>query len=218
MARPISNVPALIDRLRHLVSPRPTASAPASDDRILDAALAAFSANGIRAATMSDVARRAGVSREWIYKRFGNRDQLILAVARREAGHLVTGLVEHAAAADDVEPAIVDGFVYAVEFLRGHPVVQKLSHSDNEAVNLRMLRDAGPILGVGVTIAAEFLTAFGGLHPRDAAAAAETLVRLGATLVVIPSGGLDLEDHDALERFVASAVRAALATNAEAPG
>ena len=48
----------------------------ASTEAILDAALVEFDRHGIRRVALDDVARRAGVSRTTIYRRFANRDDL----------------------------------------------------------------------------------------------------------------------------------------------
>ena len=53
---------------------------PTSVDRILDAAHAAFAESGVGATTMTRIARDAGVSREWLYRQFANRDAVNAAL------------------------------------------------------------------------------------------------------------------------------------------
>lgn len=60
----------------------------ASTEAILDAALTEFDQHGIRRVALDDVARRAGVSRTTIYRRFANRDDLVAAVMDRENARL----------------------------------------------------------------------------------------------------------------------------------
>nr|MDT0664452.1 helix-turn-helix domain-containing protein [Micromonospora sp. DSM 115978] len=52
--------------------------------RILDAAYEQFCRTGIQRSTMEDVARRAGVSRITVYRRFATKDVLVEHVVRRE--------------------------------------------------------------------------------------------------------------------------------------
>lgn len=52
--------------------------------RILDAAYDQFCRLGIQRSTMEDVARRAGVSRITVYRRFTTKDALVEQVVRRE--------------------------------------------------------------------------------------------------------------------------------------
>src|SRR5690349_3002803 len=57
---------------------------PDATQSILDAALIEFERHGIRRVALDDVARRAGVSRTTIYRRFANKDELVGAVIERE--------------------------------------------------------------------------------------------------------------------------------------
>jgi AcrR family transcriptional regulator len=59
------------------------------DDRLLDAARASVLAVGVRRTTVTDVARRAGVSRMTLYRRFPDLESLLSALMTREFGRLV---------------------------------------------------------------------------------------------------------------------------------
>ena len=52
-------------------------AADSTTEAILDAALVEFERHGFRRVALDDVARRAGVSRTTIYRRFANRDELV---------------------------------------------------------------------------------------------------------------------------------------------
>jgi AcrR family transcriptional regulator len=58
-------------------------------DPVLDAARECVLAVGVRRTTFSDVARRAGVSRMTLYRRFGDLEALLSALMTREFGRLV---------------------------------------------------------------------------------------------------------------------------------
>ena len=60
-----------------------------SHDPVLDAARECVLAVGVRRTTFSDVARRAGVSRMTLYRRFGDLEALLSALMTREFGRLV---------------------------------------------------------------------------------------------------------------------------------
>ncbi|HWM88191.1 MAG TPA: helix-turn-helix domain-containing protein [Kofleriaceae bacterium] len=51
-------------------------------DEILSAAIAVFFRHGLHRVTVEDVAREAGVSRQTVYTRFGNKEKLFVAAAR----------------------------------------------------------------------------------------------------------------------------------------
>ena len=57
---------------------------PSKDEAILDGARASFFQHGFAAATMEDVAARAGVSKVTVYKRFPDTEALFEATVRRE--------------------------------------------------------------------------------------------------------------------------------------
>src|ERR1041384_8103217 len=59
------------------------------DDRLLDAARACVLAVGVRRTTLTDVARRAGVSRMTLYRRFPELEGVLSALMTREFGVLV---------------------------------------------------------------------------------------------------------------------------------
>jgi AcrR family transcriptional regulator len=70
---------------------------------ILDAALAEFERHGVRRVALDDVARRAGVSRTTIYRRFANRDDLMSAVIERDGA----ASANHSTAGDRRRPPVV---------------------------------------------------------------------------------------------------------------
>ena len=63
-------------------------------DAILDAAVVEFEQHGFRRVALDDVARRAGVSRTTIYRRFANRDELVAAVIDRENAALFADIAD----------------------------------------------------------------------------------------------------------------------------
>src|SRR5919109_3205356 len=73
------------------------------DGRLLDAARACVLAVGVRRTTLTDVARRAGVSRMTLYRRFPDLEGVLSAMMTREFGRLVA--VAAARAAGGTPPA-----------------------------------------------------------------------------------------------------------------
>src|SRR3954464_15922449 len=60
-----------------------------AEDGVLDAARACVLAVGVRRTTFSDVARRAGVSRMTLYRRFPDVEAVLSALMTREFGRVV---------------------------------------------------------------------------------------------------------------------------------
>jgi len=64
---------------------------------ILEAAQGLFGRHGLKKVTTDDIAREAHVSKSTIYKRYGNKHEILQAVVRREMGelmHRITAAVE----------------------------------------------------------------------------------------------------------------------------
>lgn len=101
-----------------------------SDDEILDAARDCVLAVGVRRTTLTDVARRAGVSRMTLYRRYPDVSGLIGDLLTREFGALVA---ERAAAAGESGlDRFVAGVVAGVTALREHPLLRKVADVDPE--------------------------------------------------------------------------------------
>jgi AcrR family transcriptional regulator len=60
-----------------------------ADDQILDAAVAAVLADGYAGATTRAIADAAGINEVTLFRRFGNKEQLVRSAIAREVGHLV---------------------------------------------------------------------------------------------------------------------------------
>ena len=66
-------------------------------DRLLDAARECVLAVGVRRTTVTDVARRAGVSRMTLYRRFPDLEAVLAALMTREFGRLVAEAADRSA-------------------------------------------------------------------------------------------------------------------------
>lgn len=107
---------------------QPGASRAASDDALLDAARAGIVAVGWRRSTLTDVARRAGVSRMTIYRRWPDMQTLLADLMTREW----SGLVEQPDAAGNPVERIAGGVASTVAALRENELFHKIVHVDPE--------------------------------------------------------------------------------------
>ncbi|GIJ70445.1 TetR/AcrR family transcriptional regulator [Virgisporangium ochraceum] len=97
------------------------------DDLILDAARACVLAVGLRRTTLTDVARRAKVSRMTVYRRWPDMGSLIGDLMTREWSTLFRFTVEGTA-----RERLVEGIVHGVGALRSHPVFRRIVELDPE--------------------------------------------------------------------------------------
>lgn len=185
---------------RALSTPEPADDDPTSE-RILDASLDLVAASGLKHLTMDAAALRAGVGRMTVYRRFGDRQSLIDALAAREARRCLAALDR---AVDPTLPAaegIACGFVASLGLIRSHPLLDRLSRHEPEAALSALNAGQGAILGMGREFVAARLRDAqerGELDPGlDATHAAELVVRLAFSFLLMPESSLPLDDPDA---------------------
>lgn len=111
----------------------------AATDSILDAALVEFERHGIRRVALDDVARRAGVSRTTIYRRFANRDDLVAAVMDRENARLFADIALELKSARPQSNYYVEAFTSAMLRSRGHRVLNRMI-ADEPELTLQLAR------------------------------------------------------------------------------
>lgn len=110
-----------------------------STEAILDAALVEFDQHGIRRVALDDVARRAGVSRTTIYRRFANKDELVSAVMDRENTRLFAGIADELKSARLTSNYYVEAFTQAILRSREHRVLNRMV-LDEPALTLELAR------------------------------------------------------------------------------
>jgi AcrR family transcriptional regulator len=98
--------------------------------RILDAAFESFREFGLSRITMEDVASRAGLSRQSVYRYFPSKDSLIVALVSREEEKFLDGVraafLEH----EDVEAALRASVRFVLGYAREHPLLERLLATD----------------------------------------------------------------------------------------
>lgn len=110
-----------------------------STEAILDAALVEFDRHGIRRVALDDVARRAGVSRTTIYRRFANKDDLVAAVMDRENIRLFADIAAELKIARPQSNYYVEAFTQAILRSREHRVLHRMV-LDEPALTLDLAR------------------------------------------------------------------------------
>jgi AcrR family transcriptional regulator len=126
---------------------------PADDttERILHAAVDQLTNFGVRRTTMDDVARRAGVSRVTVYRRFDTKNHLVQAVVLRET-QLFFGRLEAAISQfDDPSERLAEGFAFALHYLRHHSLVNRLMEIEPEAMLPYLTIDGGSLVSAART-------------------------------------------------------------------
>ncbi|MER6347960.1 TetR/AcrR family transcriptional regulator [Streptomyces sp. NPDC001595] len=171
--------------------------------RILDAAHEQFCRVGIRRCSMGDVARLAGVSRVTVYRRFATKDVLVEQVVRREFRRYFARFIIDIRSARTLADRVAVGFVSSMRAIRGNPLIGGLLVLEPEAVVLSLTNDGGHTLST----VQRFLAGRLRQEQRDGhvtegvdvGLVAEMMVRVSASLLVIPSHVIDLSDEARLD-------------------
>ncbi|NVI93009.1 TetR/AcrR family transcriptional regulator [Actinomadura sp. BRA 177] len=179
----------------------PDSGADDLDTRILDAALTEFETYGLRRVSVEDVAKRAGVARTTIYRRFTNKEQLLQAVILRECHRFLTAIAEATEDLESAEDAVVEGFVVGLRSARTHPLMTRVLESEPEAFLPQLSMNGGAVMLAARDILADRLRRARPGDAEDHNTVAEVLLRLAVSLLLLPGGGLRLDDEDAIRAF-----------------
>jgi AcrR family transcriptional regulator len=202
------------DFVRRLTAPEPAVLAQLQrpDDittRILAATVEQAEHVGMRRITMEDVARRSGVGRATLYRRFPTKAALIDAVVLAEARRYFEGHTHACSHATTLEDRLVSGTVFTVTFLREHVLLKKLLRAEPETILPSLTIDAGPILDFAIDqSAAELRTEIyrtTGTTPdqeRHLRTVAELHARLTLSFIVTPHTRINLATIDDTRAYV----------------
>lgn len=199
--------------LARALDPQVEPPGDALSERILDAALALGAASGVRRLTMDDVARRARVGRMTVYRRFGDKERLVEALGVREMRRCLAELDAAIAPDAPIEEQIAEGFVTSLRLAREHPLLNRLARLEPETV-VQALADGGIFAAARAFLAARLQESqqAGVVGPIDVEAAAEVLVRLAFSFVLIQESVLPTGDEeqarDVARRLIAPVVAA----------
>ncbi|HMT49741.1 TetR/AcrR family transcriptional regulator [Dietzia sp. UBA5065] len=181
----------------------PAATTDAMGEQIIDAAMRQFELFGVTRSTMGDITRRSGLSRMSLYRRFANKQELVNAVLLRESGRILAGLKKEIDRYDDVESKLTEGFLYTVDTLRGHSLLNRLLESEPEVSVPYLTVLAEPLVRSSAEfLASEMATSLDDRRTHEELlVAAEVAVRLVISFVLTPSTTIDLDDPDVARAF-----------------
>lgn len=188
-----------------------------ADDTVLDAARDCVLAVGVRRTTLTDIARRAGVSRMTLYRRWPDVRTIVADLMTREW----TGIGDALQPPDDgrpVRPRLIEGLVTGVRAFRDHPLLRKIIEVDPELLLPYLLDRCGASQHAFLAWFEEAITAghrdgtIRAGHPGRQARALLLVVQsfaLSAPTMLddadpeLASGAFDAELRDTLERMLA---------------
>ncbi|MBF6061956.1 TetR/AcrR family transcriptional regulator [Nocardia terpenica] len=180
--------------VEQMFGPGPLATDP-EQGRLLDAARAEFVEHGFRRTSVGDIARRAKVSRPTVYRRLGDKDDIVRQVVVRDVVSFFVGISGQVLAKSAPADKAVEAFVLGVRESRRHPLVAALRQYEPETLTSFLVENSGAVEPVRAAIA---MAISDDSLPLDAALrAAEMFVRLAASLLMLPTDILpiDTDEH-----------------------
>src|SRR5437763_16171929 len=109
-------------------------ASPEIEDAVLDATRDCVLAYGVRRTTVSDVARRAGVSRMSIYRRWPDVRSLVADLMSREWHAVIVGTAAKVRRHRPARRRAVAEIVAGAAALRAHPLLRKIREVDPEVL------------------------------------------------------------------------------------
>jgi AcrR family transcriptional regulator len=159
-------------------------------EAILDATRASVLDFGIRRTTLTDVARRAGVSRMTVYRRYPDVDAILRDLMTREFGAAMAEIATSAGGTDG-RSRVVHRAVAAVDAMRASALMSKILEAEPELLLPYVLDRMGEtqraaVALVGVDVAAG--QADGSIRAGDTRAITQALLLVTQSFVL--SGGI----------------------------
>ncbi|MFN7150259.1 MAG: TetR/AcrR family transcriptional regulator [Microthrixaceae bacterium] len=116
------------------------------EQRLLTAALEAATIHGIAKLSMGDVARRAGLSRQTLYRYFPSKDALVAAVVSAETAALIEQVVTAAVQVEDPRASLEAALFTTLRVVRDHPLLDRLLRTEPEALLPLLTAEGSPAM------------------------------------------------------------------------
>jgi len=187
-------------------------------ERILDAALGQFEDFGLRRSTMEDIAKRCGMSRITIYRRFPKKENLIEAVVLRELKSFLdclerVGAGEDGGAGLSAEEKMVERIAFALQYLGNHPLLRRLLRTEPESILPSLTVNGGVVVDMAREHIAAFIRRdlFGAKTPpagaeRHVQIVAELGVRIVLSFILTPSSAIPMDTLEDARAFASDLI------------
>jgi AcrR family transcriptional regulator len=174
------------------------------DDDVLEAARATVLDFGVRRTTVSEVARRAGLSRMTVYRRYPDGAALMRALMTREFGAVLERARSEALAQPTGRDRVVAAATKTVELMQTHPLLLRLLELEPEVLLPYLTERIGRFQAIAresLTAAIADAQADRSVRAGDPAALAATIELSGRGLVVAARALADAERADAVQQW-----------------
>jgi AcrR family transcriptional regulator len=155
--------------------------------RILDATLSTMADHGIARLSLEDVARRARLSRQTVYRYFPSKGQLVDAAVLREEQVFIANMISAAGRHKELEPALRAAIEAAMVTGQAHALLNRLLATEPNSLVALVTTDRGPVLSAARHALEEILARWLPRGPKARLGmAADAVARLLVSYVVNP--------------------------------
>ena len=130
----------------------PDQEATSGREAVLDAAQSCLQRFGLAKTTVEDVAQAAGLSRATVYRQFGSRDALLLAVAARDAERVASQAELYLQRFEDVGSWIVEGILFCLREIPRRPLLSQLLAPTELGTASRLVLSSESMLEIGADL------------------------------------------------------------------
>jgi AcrR family transcriptional regulator len=155
-------------------------------EAILDATRASVLDFGIRRTTLTDVARRAGVSRMTVYRRYPDVDAVLRDLMTREFGHAMAEIAQRTDGPHG-RARVVGRILAIVDALGDHPLMTKIVEAEPELLLPYVLDRMGETQRTAVALAAHDIAegqADGSIRPGEPRVLAQAVLLITQSFVL----------------------------------
>jgi len=172
--------------------------------KILDSARELYIEFGLRKTSMDDVAKRTGIGRATLYRRYSDKDQLFQAVIFREVKRDLASIEKRIRGIENHLDGLMEAFTMAVLSIHGNSLLSRLLVTEPEQIlpfltsNFdKIMSFSTQFLGVQIAVAQKQ----GHIRELHANTTAEMILRLIQSLMLSPGGLIDPADEGSVRRF-----------------
>ncbi len=182
----------------------------ATNQKILDSARSLYIEFGLRRTTMEDVAKRAGMGRATLYRRFSEKDQLFKAVILRDLQRQIVMVEQHIEEMTSALDGLLEAFIKFALLMNSNELLQRLLKSEPDHVLPYLTTDFEVIM----TFACQYLSMqiergqqYGHIKKVPSMMLSEMFMRLTQSLMLSPKGVINPGDEASLRTFADTFLR-----------
>lgn len=179
-------------------------SSDETDLRILDSARSLYIEFGLRRTTMEDVAKRAGMGRATLYRRFSEKDQLFKAVILRDLQRDLILIEKEIEKVNSALDGLLEAFIKAALLMNRNELVKRLLTTEPDHVLPYLTTDFSTILSfvrTYLTLQIRRGQKMGHIREVEAEPLAEMLLRLMQSFMLTPKGVIDPSNEKSVRQF-----------------